>query len=47
MTSRSLALEGATHHGFEMSRQREAGRNCWENLKHLKATDEINFVIAR
>jgi 7-carboxy-7-deazaguanine synthase len=23
----------------------EAGRNCWENLKHLKATDEIKFVI--
>ena len=24
----------------------EAGRNCWENLKHLKATDEIKFVIS-
>ena len=24
----------------------EAGRNRWENLKHLKATDEIKFVIA-
>ena len=23
----------------------EAGRNLWENLKHLKATDEIKFVI--
>jgi 7-carboxy-7-deazaguanine synthase len=23
----------------------EAGRNRWENLKHLKATDEIKFVI--
>ena len=23
----------------------EAGRNCWENLKCLKATDEIKFVI--
>jgi 7-carboxy-7-deazaguanine synthase len=23
----------------------EAARNCWENLKHLKATDEIKFVI--
>jgi 7-carboxy-7-deazaguanine synthase len=23
----------------------EAGRNCWENLKHLKVTDEIKFVI--
>ena len=23
----------------------EAGRNHWENLKHLKATDEIKFVI--
>ena len=23
----------------------EAGRNCWENLKHLKATDEIKFAI--
>jgi len=23
----------------------EAERNCWENLKHLKATDEIKFVI--
>jgi 7-carboxy-7-deazaguanine synthase len=24
----------------------EVGRNRWENLKHLKATDEIKFVIA-
>ena len=23
----------------------EAGRNRWENLQHLKATDEIKFVI--
>jgi 7-carboxy-7-deazaguanine synthase len=23
----------------------EAERNCWENLQHLKATDEIKFVI--
>ena len=23
----------------------EAGRNYWENLKHLRATDEIKFVI--
>ncbi|NBV23502.1 MAG: radical SAM protein [Proteobacteria bacterium] len=23
----------------------EVGRNCWANLKHLKATDEIKFVI--
>jgi 7-carboxy-7-deazaguanine synthase len=23
----------------------EAGRNCWSNLKHLKATDEVKFVI--
>jgi len=24
----------------------EAGRNCWENLRHLRSTDEIKFVIA-
>ena len=24
----------------------EAARNCWENLPHLKRTDEIKFVIA-
>ena len=23
----------------------EVERNCWENLKHLKSTDEIKFVI--
>jgi 7-carboxy-7-deazaguanine synthase len=23
----------------------EVARNCWENLKYLKATDEIKFVI--
>lgn len=23
----------------------ESARNCWENLRHLKATDEVKFVI--
>jgi len=23
----------------------EVGRNCWENLRHLRATDEIKFVM--
>ncbi len=28
-----------------MSGSGEVGRNRWENIKHLKATDEIKFVI--